>query len=212
MIEDTRQQLREARLRLKESREALAADARPLERGGAAPLDRPENFWGTPEPAEEPPAERYVPSTPEWAQRFLARLPVWARPAVLGAAAGMVLASIRVLDALPRILREPRHLLEAAGVMLLVAAMGAVGGVAFSLVRPKLKPLGWIGDVATGVVCVTAYMCTLFVVAPLLFGEQGPVVRDAEGAVAFAGFCLFFGTIVGLSWFDAARRRDADSR
>jgi len=210
MIEDTRQQLREARLRLKESREALAEGALPLEPGAAAPLDRLENFWGTREPVEEPPAERYVPpSAPDWLQRTLARLPPRARPVAVGAAAMAAFAISRIPVMVPNGLRGTAVLPGAAGMILAAAASGAAGGLAFSLVRPKLEPRGAIGDILTGIVSVTTFLVIFLVVLPLVFGDPVVGVSTSEDVVVLVVCSVLLGSLVG-SFFNAARKRDAD--
>jgi hypothetical protein len=191
---------------LKESREALAAGARPLERGEPAPLDRMENRWGVLEPTEPIATERYVPpSAPDWLQRSLSRLPAWARPPVVGAAGVTALTSGRMVDMFPRMLRDPLAL----GVVLFAAAAGAAAGLAFSLVRPKLERLGAVGDILTGVVCVATCLVTFLVVPPLVFGDRVVGVSTSEDVVMLVVCSLLLGALVG-SWFHAARKRDAD--
>jgi hypothetical protein len=208
VIEDTRKQLREARIRLKESREALAAGTQPLGGGETAPLDRLENRWGTLEPTEPIPGERYVPpSAPDWLQRFLARLPAWARPAVVGTAAVTAFMSGRMLYIFPHRRFDPM----AVGFILFAAASGAVGGLTFSLVRPKLERLGAVGDILTGIACVATCLVVFLVVPPLVFGDR-VVGVSTPGDVVMLGVCsVLLGSLVG-SWFNAAWKPDADSQ
>jgi hypothetical protein len=97
-------------------------------------------------------------------------------------------------------------LLEAGAAMLVAATAAAAGGLAFSLIRPGLEPLGGVGDVLTGMVCVAAYMLAISAAAPTAFGA--PAVGGIVEAVGAAVLCsLLFGPVVGLTWFYAARKR-----
>lgn len=130
---------------------------------------------------------------------LLEKVPAWGRPAAAGAAILGAIVSLRLLFALPSAWSEPARLVEA--LIALVAAMGAgaAGGFAYSLTRPALRRLGRPGDYLTGIVCVFAYMGALAVVAPVAFGE--PMIEDRPGLVIFAGLSVFFGLIVGHTWF-----------
>ncbi len=204
MIEDTRKQLREARIRLQQSREALAAGTQPPEGDETASLDRLENRWGTLEPTEPVPGERYVPpSAPDWFQRSLARLPVWVRPAVVGAAAVTVFMSGRLLYLFPHRLLDPL----AVGVILFAAASGVASGLTFSLVRPKLERLGTIGDILTGIACVATCLVVFLAVPPLVFGDRVKGASTAEDFIMLAVCSLLLGSLVG-GWFNAARKQD----
>lgn len=179
----------------------------PLERREAAPLDRPENYWGTLEPTEAPPGERYVPpAAPDWLQRSLSRLPAWARPAVVGAVGMAALMAGRIPLMAPRGLRGTAVLPGAAGMVLAAAASGALGGMVFSLLRPRLEPRGALGDVLTGIACVTASLVAFLVVLPRAFGDQVRGVSTSEDVVMLVICSLLFGSYVG-ALFNAARRR-----
>jgi hypothetical protein len=210
MIQDTQRQLRTARERLSASREALAASHGAGRSGEIAAAEasqrerRPEPHG----PEQRPRGDEHVPdNAPAWLRRQLGRLPVWARPAAAGAFGLAVITGVRAVAVLPRAASEPRMLLEAGAAMLVVATAGAAGGLAFSLIRPRLETLGGVGDVFTGMVCVAAYMLAIFAVAPMAFGARA-VGGGIIEAVAAAVFCIFlFGPVVGLTWFYAARKR-----
>ena len=128
-----------------------------------------------------------------------ARLPAWSRPAAFGAAALGAVVTLRVAFSLPTLVSRPRQL--GVGLLAIVAAAsaGAIGGFAYSLVRPVFRPLGRIGEYLTGIACVFAYMGALVIVAPLAFGER--LITDTPSAVIFGVVTVFFGLILGHSLF-----------
>lgn len=131
----------------------------------------------------------------EWVER----VPPIARPAAVGAALLATLVLLRVVFSLPRLVKEPSEFASAALALVSAAAAGAIGGFAYSLTRPTFKRLGRPGDYLTGIVCVFAYMGSLAFVAPFAFGE--PIVEDRAGWVIMAIVSVFFGLIIGHTWF-----------
>jgi hypothetical protein len=144
-------------------------------------------------PMPEPPA-------PAWTRvaAWVAQLPPWARPPVLGAAFIGALVALRLIFALPALAAHPGRLAEAFGALLVAASAGAFGGLAFSLTRPSFLRLGRIGDYLSGVVCVSAYACALVLVAPYAFGD--PIVTKPVHWMGVAVVALVFGLVIGHSW------------
>ena len=62
-----------------------------------------------------------------------------------------------------------------------------------------LFALSFVGAYLTGIVCVFAYMGALLIAAPVAFGE--PLVEERSDLVVFVVVSLFFGLIMGHSWF-----------
>jgi hypothetical protein len=150
-------------------------------------------------------AERFgpMPALPQsgWMRVFfwVERVPSWARPAAVGAAILAAIVSVRVIFALPQLISAPSNFGEALLAVAAAAGAGAAGGFAYSLTRPTLRRLGRLGDYFTGIVCVFAYVGALAVVAPLAFGE--PLIKDQASLIIFAVASVFFGLVVGHSWF-----------
>lgn len=149
--------------------------------------------------------ERFGPMPPVphsgWLRLFtwVERVPSWARPAAVGAAILGAVVSLRVVLAVPLLLSAPGKFGEALLAVAAAAGAGAVGGFAYSLSRPALRRLGRLGDYLTGIVCVFAYMGALAAVAPLAFGER--VIEDQPSLIAFAIASVFFGLVIGHTWF-----------
>jgi hypothetical protein len=144
-----------------------------------------------------------MPAPPEtaWSRVFarVERVPAWARPALLGALLLGAFVSLRIVFALPMLFRTPGRLGGLLVAVAAAAAAGAAGGFAYSLTRPTLRKLGLVGAYLTGIVCVFAYMGALLIAAPVAFGE--PLVEGGGDLGAFAVISLFFGLVMGHSWF-----------
>ena len=149
--------------------------------------------------------ERFGPMPPlpqhGWSRVFnwIERVPSWARPAAIGAAALGLLVSVRIVFALPLLLSAPLRFAEALLAVVAAAGAGAAGGFAYTLTRPTLRRLGVPGDYLTGIVCVFAYVGALVLVAPVAFGER--IIDDRTGLVTFAIVSTFFGLVMGHTWF-----------
>jgi len=141
-----------------------------------------------------PPPPAPPPTWSERAMTAIGRLPEWAQPAAYGAIALFLMTGVRALFFLPQITRAPMRLVEALVVSLLAAAAGAVGGFGYSLTRPSLVRLGWLGDYLSGIVAVMCYLGALAAVSPLL-GE--PMIRDLPGVLIFTFVSVLFGVLVG---------------
>jgi hypothetical protein len=126
----------------------------------------------------------------EWVER----VPAMARPAVIGAALLATHVPVGVLFSLPRFIKAPGELATAAIGLLVAAAGGAMGGFAYSLTRPTFKRLGRSGDYLTGIVCVFAYLASLFLALPFTF--SGPLIPGPTGWVIIAIFSIVFGPLI----------------
>lgn len=181
----------------------------------AETLDRHFQSCPTCQAREKYVSERFgpMPSPPtsgllrlfEWVER----VPPIARPAAVGAALLATLVLLRVVFSLPRLVREPSELAGAVLALVSAAAAGAIGGFAYSLTRPTFKRLGRPGDYLTGIVCVFAYMGSLAFVAPFAFGE--PIVEDRAGWVIMAIVSVFFGLVIGHTWFRSEPEASSDA-
>ncbi|HEU0053073.1 MAG TPA: helix-turn-helix transcriptional regulator [Longimicrobium sp.] len=126
------------------------------------------------------------------------RLPAWARPAAHGAAlaGGITLARAALLLLLaPSARRAGEALLVVAG----AAALGSVGGFAYSAVHAPLRRLGRAGPYLTGIVVLLAYSLA-FGVADLLLSKE----RMVDGAAGWAGLVIasiLLGLPAGHYWF-----------
>lgn len=145
---------------------------------------------------------------PRWLSPFMIiqGLPAPLRPAAYGAAALAAIVLFRALFMIPAMIARPALALQLPVAVVAAAAAGASGGFAFTLVRPTFKRLGRIGDHLTGVVCAGAYMTSLTLVAPLAFGE--PLVEGRAGWYAVGIASLFFGAVIGHSWFKPEPKPD----
>ena len=81
-------------------------------------------------------------------------------------------------------------------VILAAAGAGAAAGLAYSLVRPTLRTRGVVGAYLTGIVCVFAYMGALAIAV----SDIG-MFEDRSGVVIFTLVSLFFGLVMGHTWF-----------
>jgi transcriptional regulator with XRE-family HTH domain len=127
------------------------------------------------------------------------RLPTWLRPAAIGAIALIAIVMVRAAFAIPRIIQSPAFAGELLLAILAAGGAGAAGGLAYSATRPTLLRLGRPGDYLTGIVCVMAYMGALLIAAPYAFGES--IANSTEEVVIFLICSIFFGLVVGHSWF-----------
>lgn len=141
------------------------------------------------------------PPQPAWIGVFqwIAHVPSWARPAVIGATILIGIVLVRTLFLVPALMATPARLGEVVLAIVAAGGAGAAGGLAYSLTRPSLRKLGVVGAYLTGIVCVFAYMGALAVAAPLAFGER--IVEERADLVIFAIVSVFFGLVMGHSWF-----------
>ncbi len=153
-------------------------------------------------PMPDPPLDMWVR-----AFALIGRIPVWARPAVLGAIALGGIVVFRSLFLIPRLISEPAKIGAVLVAMLTAAVAGAAGGAVYSLTRPALAKLGRTGDYLTGVLCVFSYVLALALITPYTFGER--MIENESDWVVVALLSTFFGLIVGHVGF---RRRRPRSR
>lgn len=138
------------------------------------------------------------PNTPAWLRPILwiERIPAWARPAVMAAFLLGIVVLVRIAFNLPDVLATPGGREDALVAVLAAAGAGAAAGLAYSLLRRALRTRGTIGAYATGIVCMFVYMGAF----ALAFPELG-VFEERSGMLSFAVVSLFFGLVVGHSWF-----------
>jgi hypothetical protein len=144
---------------------------------------------------------------PAWMSLFakvsgqVARLPAALRPAAWGALLMGTWTSAKVVL---RLLIFPAGFSPQLAVTVLEAIGlgtygGAVGGAAYTLVRPRVRHLGRPGDYLTGLACAYAFLLA-FGLPVALFTDD----RTLQGPLGW-GMFFVFATIVGLaigrSWF-----------
>lgn len=134
-----------------------------------------------------------------WVFDRIESIPGWLRAPVVGALILAAVVAIRVVFAIPRILRSPVELLDLVVALGAAAGAGAAGGMVYSIVRPPLRRLGRPGDYLTGMAVVAGYLGALILAAPIAFGES--LVEGTEGWIIWAGMSVFFGLVVGHAWF-----------
>ncbi|MEJ2217464.1 MAG: hypothetical protein P8099_12705 [Gemmatimonadota bacterium] len=154
--------------------------------------------------------KQHLPPLPEqpvpaWAgalRWFMAKvqlLPKWARPAAYG---GALIGGIVVIRAALAGLAVgfSFHLLETAGAGIGIGVyMGAVGGIAYHLVREPFRAFGRAGDYLTGIVCMFAYLLAIGVPVDLLTND--PDFRGLTSWIVFSGVAVVFGLVIGHTWF-----------
>jgi transcriptional regulator with XRE-family HTH domain len=160
-----------------------------------------------PAPADSVTGRIYV-----WVALRIGLLPEWARPAAGGAIILFAFVAGRVIFALPSVLFRRGALVGQWWLPMLVAPFaaalgGAVGGFGYSFLGKPLRQIRVVGGYLAGVVTVTSYMIALSLIAWLM---GVPIVTSESDAFLFAGGTIFFGLLVGKSWFkadDASRAR-----
>jgi hypothetical protein len=128
----------------------------------------------------------------------LERLAPVPQAAVLGACLIFGIVAIRMLFAFPVVFGSWRSTGIALGVLAVATTAGALGGVAYGVLGYRARRVPRIGPYLAGIVVVFAY------VLPLLFAfsfEVPELVRTVHGWVITLVVSLFFGVIVGHSWF-----------
>jgi hypothetical protein len=126
----------------------------------------------------------------EWVQKR----PPWLRPVANGAAVLGVLTLFRAILILPAAARRPVLLVQALGAVLLAAAAGAVGGLAYSLLGRPLRRVRGVGPYLAGIVTVAAYLLAIGGVM-MLTGE--PVPYGSNALIALVIFSSFIGAFIG---------------
>jgi transcriptional regulator with XRE-family HTH domain len=128
-------------------------------------------------------------------------LPEWARPAAGGAIILFAFVAARDIFALPFLILRGAPVGQWLPMVLVpfaAALGGAAGGFGYSFLGKPLRPIRVVGRYIAGVVTVTAYMIALGVLFWLI---GAPIVTSESDAVIFVGVTIFFGLVVGKSWF-----------
>ncbi len=147
-------------------------------------------------PMPEPPQSSLVAAFGAW-QRFLSRFPDWSHPIFSGAAIVALLTGIRVLFVLPRGASPLMLIAIPAG-----AAFGAVGGLAYSALRPYIAAGGRQKTVAHILVLLT-YVTAGFAVVDL--GERIDSGLPVAGSIGLWSFVVVAALVV-LLWRRSVRQ------
>ena len=130
---------------------------------------------------------------------FAQRLPPWLRPAYFGAVALFFIVGVRMLFAIPLIVRQHKLGEFALGLAAATAA-GAVGGFGYTFLGAPARRIPYVGPYVAGLVTIGAYMLALLVAAPFISKDE-PLVSDKSDAIVFACVTVFFGLLAGYFWF-----------
>lgn len=134
-----------------------------------------------------------------WVVRRVEELPPWARPPVIGGGILFAIVFLRMVFVLPTAFARPQLFRSLGLVLVVVTVAGAIGGLAYSVVRRPFRRFGPLGDYLTGIACVLAYMGFLAIVWPLGTGQR--LIRDWSDAAAFGALSVLFGLVIGQFWF-----------
>jgi hypothetical protein len=129
------------------------------------------------------------------------RLPAALRPAAWGA---LMMGALTLIKVVLQLLLSPRSIspqlavfvLEAIG---LGAYGGAVGGAAYTLVRPRVRHLGRPGDYLTGLACSYAFFLAFGLPVALFTDDR--TLHDPLSWGVFFIFATVAGLAIGRSWF-----------
>lgn len=149
-------------------------------------------------PLPDPPAPGWVNAL-QWFIGSVEKVPKWARPAVYGGVIVGVITLLRVvLVGLGQGFSIDLLGMALAGIGIGMY-LGAVGGVAYSLVRKPFRALGRAGDYLTGIICMLAYLLAFAIPAAVLM--QDPMFSDVTGWAILSFVAVLFGLIMGHTWF-----------
>ena len=140
------------------------------------------------------------PSFARRLQRAFFALPGWLRPAVFCASVALALMSVRVLAAVPGLIRGRGTLLELAAALGAAAAAAFVGGLVHGVSRPLLRRLGPPGDYLSGVVLLYGYLGSLMLASPFVF-ERSAIPQSWSDAAIWLGMSTVLGLFAGHFWF-----------
>ena len=129
------------------------------------------------------------------------RLPKWVRPAAAGALliGGLTLVRAVFVVVFRRSPISPSLLLTILAAIGVGAYGGAVGGLAYTLVRDRFRKFGRVGDYLTGLTCVYAYLLAFGI--PLAVFTREEMFREPVGWIIMIIIGAVFGLIIGHSWF-----------
>lgn len=156
-----------------------------------------------PRPKPEPP-NTIIGRLYLWVVERIFQLPGWARPAAGGAALLFAFVGARVVVVVPFIVLTGGHIRNGVVTMLLApfaaALGGAAGGLGYSFLGKPLRNIRLVGPYLAGIVTVCAYMMALQWV---LWLTGDPFLKDKSDGFIFVGVSIFFGLVVGKTWFKA---------
>ena len=133
------------------------------------------------------------PSLARRMQRAFFALPRWLRPAVFCASVVLAILGVRILVAVPLLLRGKASPTELVLTITAAGSAAFVGGLVHGVSRPLLKQLGSMGDYLSGVVLLQGYLGSLMLASPFVF-ERSALPRSwSDGAI-----WLGFSTVIGL--------------
>jgi hypothetical protein len=141
------------------------------------------------------------PRGPWWVRRlaFIARLPSWSHPVLLGALFLFGIVGVRMLFVLPLAIVHPRELPPMFLALGAATAAGGLGGLAYTILGRPAKRVPLVGPYLAGIVAVSGYCGALILVAPLAFKE--PLLKEPSDWIIWGLMAVFFGTIFGHAAF-----------
>ncbi len=192
----------------KSPKESQARFAAMRKHGAECAICKARGEWATKNlpPLPEPPLPAWI-TLLNMLQKAISRLPAWLRPAAWGGIlAGALVLTRAVIGALTYGLSV--QLLVTVGETIGVGVYGgAVGGLAYTLVRRATRRLGRFGDYVTGVVCVWAFFAAF--AAPLALFTSDPDFRSPVVWWIGAIVGVVFGVIIGRNLSGASQRDEA---
>ncbi len=138
---------------------------------------------------------------------WISARPEWLRPPLIGATMLFTVVGLKMLLALPVlayfIWRDgPRTAVILVVVLVAVAAAGACGGLAYSLIGVHLRRLGRPGAYAAGIACVAGYMLPLLLAMPYMDTRPDSFsLRDRFGQFSALCAVVVFGLVFGHTAF-----------
>src|SRR5688572_27467715 len=99
-------------------------------------------------------------------------IPRWLRPPLLGAAFLVGIVLVRAIFALPRLIGSEADWGEFPRTLLGAAALGAMSGLAYSLLGRPLRRVQRFGPYLTGIVTFAAYIFPLMFWGHIIFGGE----------------------------------------
>ncbi len=128
------------------------------------------------------------------------RQPTWLRPPLLGMAVVLALMIPRVLWSVPAVFSGEARPGELPIVLVIVAAAGFLGGLAYSTTRPALRRLGRAGDYLSGILLIDGYLGTFLLASPFVF-QSSAVPDDTEGWLLWVALSSVLGVVAGHVFF-----------
>ena len=134
----------------------------------------------------------------------ISRLPSWMRPAAIGA---LLLAVMTCLRGVFIVALHPsiRSVVLFLGALVIASAGGALAGLAFTIVRKVMAPLGTVGELLTGIVLSCVYVFGILIPAHYWFNDTTLRTRT-DWVVAFVT-ATFFGIVATMAYWGNERKR-----